>query len=308
MPLYYRNRVLLAKTEATEKTDAVPTGAANAIQVSNLTIEPFTNNAVDRNLITASMGHQGTIPTGVHVRMTFAVEMAGSGTAGTAPAYAPLLLGCGMNETVNAGVDVVYGPHSEAGDSLTFYVNVAGTLHAAVGSRGTWSLDTNSEGLPVFSFTFTGVWVTPTAAALPIPDFSAFQATPAVGDVNSQFSAFGQSLVLQSLSTDLGNTIAYRDRVNSEGVNRTDRQSTGRLVVDAPPLATWDAFAAARAAAGGAIQFVHGTSPGNIVQLDIPNAQVSNPSYGEDQGITTLQMDLAIKPVSGDDELTITVR
>ena len=58
----------------------------------------------------------------------------------------------------------------------------------------------------------------------------------------------------------------------------------------------------------GALQVVHGTTAGNIVQLDATLAQVLNPTYGESQGIRTLQMGLSIIPTNGDDDFKITVK
>ena len=58
----------------------------------------------------------------------------------------------------------------------------------------------------------------------------------------------------------------------------------------------------------GALQMIHGTSAGNIVQIDAPVVQLLSPSYADSNGILMLNMQLALIPDAGDDELTLTVR
>jgi hypothetical protein len=53
---------------------------------------------------------------------------------------------------------------------------------------------------------------------------------------------------------------------------------------------------------------VHGTTAGNIVTIGAPNVQIVSPTYGESDGISTLQMGLSMVPGSGgNDEFTIAV-
>ena len=47
------------------------------------------------------------------VEVTFEVEMAGSGTAGTAPAFGPLLKACGNSETIVTDTSVTYAPSKQ---------------------------------------------------------------------------------------------------------------------------------------------------------------------------------------------------
>jgi hypothetical protein len=69
-----------------------PTGA-NAILVRNLEITPLEAETVNRDLVRPYLGASDQLLAQTRVSMTFEVEMAGSGTAGTAPAYGPLLKG-----------------------------------------------------------------------------------------------------------------------------------------------------------------------------------------------------------------------
>ena len=72
MPRYARNALILAKVETTAGVDAVPTGAANALLVANLTINPLKANNVSRDLIRPFFGGSeqlvGTATVGVGLR------------------------------------------------------------------------------------------------------------------------------------------------------------------------------------------------------------------------------------------------
>jgi hypothetical protein len=48
MPRYIKNTLITAKIETTPGTDAVPTGAANALLVSEMSITPLDAQNIDR--------------------------------------------------------------------------------------------------------------------------------------------------------------------------------------------------------------------------------------------------------------------
>ena len=60
--------------------------------------------------IRAYFGNSEQLPAGIHSELDFEVELAGSGAAGTAPAWGPLIRACGMSETITAATDVKYAP------------------------------------------------------------------------------------------------------------------------------------------------------------------------------------------------------
>ena len=111
MPLLSRKRLILAKIEATYGTDPTPTGA-EAILVRNLEITPLEAETVSRELIRPYLGASDQLLAQTRVGINFEVELAGSGTAGTAPAYSALMKSCGLSETVVATTSVTYAPIS----------------------------------------------------------------------------------------------------------------------------------------------------------------------------------------------------
>ena len=102
MPLLNRRRLLASKIETTYATDPVPTGAANAILVSDLELTPQDADFADRALIRPYLGRSEQLPAGIRAMVKAGVELQGSGTAGTAPGWGPLLRACGFAETTLA--------------------------------------------------------------------------------------------------------------------------------------------------------------------------------------------------------------
>ena len=65
-----------------------------------------------RDLIRSYLGNYDTLLANTRAQVTITVEMAGSGSAGTAPHYSPLFTSCGMAETVVSSTSVTYAPVS----------------------------------------------------------------------------------------------------------------------------------------------------------------------------------------------------
>lgn len=101
MPLLSRKRLILSKIETTYATDSSPAGT-DAILVRNLDITPIQADVVSRDLIRPYLGNYDQLLAQTRVEISFEVEMAGSGTAGTAPKFNSLLRACGMAETLLA--------------------------------------------------------------------------------------------------------------------------------------------------------------------------------------------------------------
>lgn len=101
MPLAMRKRVILAKLEPTYGSDSSP-AAADAILCRNLNINPMEGSQVERDFIRPHFGASGAIRVENYVRMDFETELAGSGTAATAPEWGTLMKACNFSETITA--------------------------------------------------------------------------------------------------------------------------------------------------------------------------------------------------------------
>jgi len=100
--LYMRNAVVLAKIETTEGVDASPTGGSNAILVSDMSLEPLAGSEVSLSYIKQAFGASPSIRVEDYTTCSFTIDVAGSGAAGTAPAWGPLLRACGFAQTLTA--------------------------------------------------------------------------------------------------------------------------------------------------------------------------------------------------------------
>jgi hypothetical protein len=308
MPLLSRKRLILAKTETTYGTDPTPTGAANAILVRNLEITPLQADTVTRDLIRPYLGNSDQLLAQTRVEVTFEVELAGSGTAGTAPAYGPVLKACGLSETVAASTSVTYAPVSASFSSVTIHFHNDGIRHKVTGCRGTFELNAEVGQIPVISFTMTGIYNAPTDEALPSPTY-ANQSAPLIfkNGNTSNFSIFSYSGCLQSLSFQMANEVVYRELVGCTKESLiVNRAPAGDVVIEAPSIATKDFFAIATGSSTGSISFQHGGTAGNIVTFTTAQSDIANPSYSDQDGIQMLNLPYVAVPTSaGNDELSL---
>jgi hypothetical protein len=308
MPLLLRKRLILIETEATYGTDPTPDGA-DAVLVRDLNITPLQSDVVSRDLVRPYLGASEQLLANTRVECTFSVELAGSGTAGTAPAYGKALKACGLSETVVSTTSVTYAPVSASFSSVTIYYNIDGVLHKVTGARGTFTLNGAVGAIPTIDFTFTGIYNTPTDTAAPTPTY-ANQATPVIFKAGNttDFQLLSYAGCLQSVSFDIGNTLVYRELVGcAKQTLLTDRRSTGSVTLEAVTMATKNYFTAALTDASlGNLLFQHGQTPGNIVDFASTKIDIGDVSYGDQDGIAMLTIPYtAVPSTAGNDEFSI---
>src|SRR5690349_14386461 len=108
MTISTREQALFAKLESTFGTFNTPVGA-DALQVMNLKPNPAENlRWVKREIISAFLNDAQGLYAGALFGFEFDVELKGSGAAGTAPRFGPLLQACGMTETIVPATSVAY--------------------------------------------------------------------------------------------------------------------------------------------------------------------------------------------------------
>jgi hypothetical protein len=308
MPLLTRKRLILLESEGTYGTDPTPTGV-DAVLVRDLNIVPLQSDVVSRDLVRPYLGASEQLLANTRVECTFSVELAGSGTAGTAPRYGKALLACGMSETVVAATSVTYAPVSASFGSCTIYYNIDGVLHKVTGARGTFTINGAVGEIPTIDFTFTGIYNTPTDTALPSVTYGD-QATPVVFKAGNTtgFELLSYAGCLQSVSFDVGNSLVYRELVGcTKEVLLTDRASTGSVVLEAVTMATKNYFTAALSdGALGNLIFQHGQTAGNIVDFASTRVDIGDVSYSDQDGIHMLNIPYTCVPsTAGNDEFSL---
>ena len=307
MPLLSRKRLILAKTESTYGTDATPAGT-DAVLVRSLEVTPLEADVVSRDLIRPYLGNSDQLLANARVLCNFEVELAGSGTAGTAPRYDALLKACGMAATIVASTSVTYAPVSASFSSCTIVYNVDGVQHKLTGARGTVTMNCELGQIPTLQFEMTGIYNAPTDTAQPAVTYSN-QATPLIfkeGNT-SGFQFFSYSGCLNAVSLNLANEIVYRELIGcTKEVLITDRKPAGEVTIEAPTIAIKDYFTLALGSTTGNLTFLHGTTAGNRVTFTASQVDVTQPSYTDQDGIQMLQLPyVALPTTAGNNEFSL---
>lgn len=310
--LYMRNSAVFVKVETTEGTDAVPIDT-DAMLVSNLTIAPLDGSEVSLDYIRGYFGNSPSIRVEDYFTVTFDVDMAGSGVAGTAPAWGKALQACAFAETIDTGVSVTYNPVSKDMKSVTIYYYVDTVLHTGLGARGNVSFEMTANARPLAKFNFICKIGSIVDDATPIvPDFTGFITPAPVTTANTSGTIAAKTLgcdanklEINGFTLDMGNQVKHRQLVGCSSVVITDRQPMGTTSIQMTPLSVVDWFDYIRTSTQDEFEIVHGTTAGNIITFNMPQAQLAMPKYSDSDGIVMLDCDVRVLPDTGNDEITI---
>ena len=254
------NDVILAKIETTYNTDPTPVVGTNAILVNgtpNFSAEGLRMN--ERAAIRGSLGQLQQVFGGQLGKVSFQVEVKGSGTAGTAPECGPLLRACAMGETLVAVTSATYKPISTTHESITIYWYEGGRkLHKLTGARGNVTLKVTAGGIAYFDFEFTGHYTNPTDQSQPTGTYNSQVPRAAL---SMAITVGAVSIVVREWSVGLNNTIAMPPSVSAADgyseIQVTKRDVRGEIILEAELLSVIDVDA--QLSAGTASTFASGT-------------------------------------------------
>ncbi len=316
-----RNTVILLKPEGTYGTDPTPTGGANAMLVSNLSINPFNVATVNRDLIRSYLGASESLIGARYVDLSFDLELAGAGTVAVAPAWGNALLSCGLAETVTATFRVDYTPVSAAFGSCTIYWYDDGMLHIAKGVRGAPMFKMGINQRPVISFKFTGLYTTPTAVGNPGTTLTAWKTPQLISEANTLDLTFGGThstgsfapaiaggtpYPSQGIEVDLGNKVDFNALLGGETVDLTSREATAKCTLDLTAAQEITMMTAAEAGTLQTIGLSHGTVANQKILMWLPSCQIVNVQKAEANGKRLVSLDLRCLPTtSGNDEFRL---
>ncbi|SDF72799.1 hypothetical protein SAMN05216571_101413 [Onishia taeanensis] len=315
-PILERKKAVVAVIEpAYGQSPEIDTGTL--ILATDFSVTRYEGDNVERRRMRDHLGGYAQINTGPNASLDITVPWSGSGTppqvgtSVTAPALGVLLRGCKMAELEDLDTgEVSYAPISDGeGESLTLYYLHDGQLQRLSGARGTVKGQGQTGNLPTITMSFTGLYNRPvTASPITLTVKNQADEVPVNFQNTTKFSVLGYDAIGQNFAFDLGNTVSHRNLVNYEGVLITDRAATGTIAFQAPRLADFDVFEKIESHQGvtaGAIEFTHGTTPGNIVGMRTVNSQLTGLSeQGEDE-ITHYQTNARHLPKNGDDEMVL---
>jgi hypothetical protein len=305
--IYFRKKVLYAKVETTYGTDAEPAGS-DAIQTRDLTITPRDGETITLDLDKPNFGADLESLVAAHVMVTFKVPLAGSGTAGTAPAWGKLMKGCGHDETVTESTSVKYTPADDDPDSLTLRFERDKVLHTITGARGSVKLTLDKRQYPWLEFSFMGIYnaVAANSAAL-TPVFTAWKKPVPFRASTVSCTLIGQTVGLHKIAFDFGQKVEFYDHSEEESIQITDRESRFDATFEETEIGTHDFFADAVAETTGVLTYVHGVTAGNIVTVASPLTQITKPTPTDVQGVSALQCTGPLVTDGTDPDYTITL-
>lgn len=307
-PKFFRKMAILAAIEDTSGMLAVPV-AADAIEVSDVTLTPIEGDEADQGVIRPYFGASETVLVTEYRKVAFSVGFAGVGAAGTVPGYASLLRACAASATNTVGASTVFAPVTDDIESLTIYAVIDKRRYKMAGARGSAKIACDAKGIPKWQFEFTGSFVpVEDIGAMPAVSYSLFQRPLGVNKANTSLSFAGIDVACSSFQFDIGNTVVKQDLINVDTTEITARVSTGSVTFRDTDVATKDWIGLARSSAKVPLLLKHGPSATNTVGLDVPRAQVGKPSYSEQDGIHMITVPFRCIPSdAGNDEWTITV-
>jgi hypothetical protein len=237
---YIKKTVIAAALETTYGTDAEPTGAENAILVTDMSITPLDAQNIDRKVVRGGFGASEQLVGPASVKINYTVELAGSGTPGTPPAWGKLLRACSVKEEILESPDrVEYTPVSEDQESVTKDYFDDGVLHKVLGAVGEFSLSAKAGEIPKLTFDWTGLDGGVSEASTignygawkkPVPITKANVIDITLGAAYADGALTGGT-VYPSTGLDMkaGNQVQFDALASQETTDVVDRESTGSI-------------------------------------------------------------------------------
>lgn len=316
MPRYLRNTYAVAALETTYGTAPTFTNA-DGILMSEF-VANFPREGQSRDLIRPYFGASEELVGVRRGEIKIVVEMAGSGAAGTAPAWGRLLRACNCAETITAGNRVEYNPVTNNAESLAMNFSNDGVRYALRGMKGSAKFILNAYERPRIEFNFTGFDVASAVAALVTPTLSTWQRPEVVSDANSSgfkigssYSAGsitgGTSLISRGMTFDIANKVEHMQLVGGEQIDITDREPVGTGVVELTQTdeVAWRTDMNANTLTS--MSFAHGSAAGKKIIFHAPAIQRLNNQIMDYQGRAMTSFDMRVLPVSGNDEFRLVV-
>lgn len=308
---------ILSKKETTYGTDAVPVAATNAVLVEKLSGGKVEVTYATREPLVPHFGAREQLVASTLRKLTFSTEAAGSGAAGTAPAWGFMLKACGFAETVSAGNRVDYTPIYTGIDALTHYDHEAGVLFKHLGSRGSMKGGFNAGERPMFDWDWLSLDGGESAVGDPTPVYTTWQ-KPVVanasntGDVmiGCTYSAGalsgGTAYPMTAFSWDLGAKTEMHETTAGQEIVISSREIKGAMTIELTAAQEVSLLASLRAVTQTGVGLLHGSVAGNIIGAFGGQVALSNFSSETVKGIRLGKFDLSFNPTAaGNDDFRL---
>ena len=305
-----RKQVVLAMTEVAYGADPGPDPAVNAILCGIPTIR-WAGDAMERDTVKADLSPMQHLVGIRHCEIEIPTEFKPSGALGNPPEIGPLLRACGLYETITPGASVRYDPISDAISSVCMWHHIGndpdGIYTRILGGRGDFTLSIPGGAWGTCTFRMQGLYLGPTAFAMPVATYNATLPT--------QFLEVGASLGLYTppiskFDLSMNNTISRKlDVTTTHGVGEVwivNRRPTGNIDPEIVGTGTKDYWTEWLGMTEQALEVRWGTVGGNRITIHIPKAQyLSSPSPADADGLLRGSLDFKCNRTAGNDEFYI---
>jgi hypothetical protein len=320
MPKSSKLQVIGAKIEAVQNTP-IALAATDYFLCESAEVNPVPE-LLPRDYKRASASQLASIMGKLYKEVKIKVALKGG--TGLGVMYAPhsaLLQACGLIETINAGVSVVYAFASAAitnffgfSKSCTIEVYEAGPApikHVIAGCVAkSAKITAKAGGFLFLEATFQGLYAAPTDTAFPAVTLAETIKEPILQSSTLLVHTF--AAICSGIEIDFGLETTLREDANSgygvKGFAILGRKVMGSLDPEVENIATHDFFGKMLSRIEAALAFnVNGAAAGNRFAFSLPKVQYNDVSYGERGAIKTFKLPYQANQNAGDDELSVTV-
>jgi hypothetical protein len=297
---------LAAKIETEEGTKET-LAAADAILHKNLAFSPVIEQNA-RDLLRGTLSRDPSISGKRSAKIAFDVELVGSGVAGTAPYWGPLMKACGFSETVVASTSVTYKPATNnLSNSMTLAGYMDGVIKRLWGARGSVKLSIETGKPGILHFEFEGADFEVVDGALLSPSYSTI-VPPAFLSASLLLDAY--AAIVSKVEIDVANVLAKRESINSDSGHLstliTGRDPKGSLDPELTTVAAYDFYGKWRIPGTlGSLSLSANGGAGNIMTITCPKVRYAAIADQDRNGLRTLGLDFQPCLNTGDDEISI---
>jgi hypothetical protein len=297
---------LLGKAETVEGTKET-LAVGDAVLHKNLAFAP----AIDQNkrdLLRGTLSRDPSVSGMRSAKLSFDIELVGSGTAGTAPYWGKFMLGCGFSETIVAATSATYKPATNSlSNSMTIAGYYDGVIKRIWGARGDVKLTMEAGKPGILHFDFEGCDFEMVDGALLSPTYSTY-IPPAFLSASLLLDAY--AAVVSSVEIDVNNTLDKRQSINSSSgylsTLITARDPKGSMDPELTTVATYDFYGKWKTPGTlGQLSLSAGATAGNIITVTCPKVRYAAIADKDRGGLRALGLDFQPTLSSGDDEISI---
>ncbi|MHB9075854.1 MAG: hypothetical protein ACYC6G_20325 [Desulfobaccales bacterium] len=299
---------MAGKLEASEGVKET-LAAADAFLAYDIAFDPDQKHE-ERDPVKETAGSMESLPGERSGKMTFTTDLAGSGTPGTPPPWGKYLKACGCSETIITNTSVEYKPASLNAPSVTLAHYTSELIKRLWGCRGDCVITLDKSKKLLAKFTFTGCdWEEVDGILLAGVTYS--QPKPPVF-MGANFVFDTHAAIISKLELSLGNSVQLRDSAGAASgflppLLNPDKPRAPKVTFDPEQVlvATKNFCGLWRGSSGAVMSCIIGSTPGNIITITAPKAQITDLKDADRKGIRIRNITAMLRESSGDDDWSI---